>query len=326
MNDAATGSANSGHWPNLPAMFFTKAGTLAGRPFLWAKPRGGEYDPLTWKEVSDKVTALSKGLLALDVKPGDRVGLVAENCPEWLIADVSIMTVGALAVPAYTTNTVDDHAHVLSDSGASGVIVSTAKLAEKVIAAASDCPDLRFVVCIEDLGTGHGARDGLEILTWDTAVERGAGQSEDIPAMAAKWRRTDTACLIYTSGTGGAPKGVMLSHGAVLQNVESVCKIIEPVGVENNVFLSFLPLSHSYEHMAGQFFPIILGAEIYYAEGVETLLTNLAEAKPTLMTAVPRAAKTSCRAIGISRQARPKQSRTAGCTPATSASSMKTAI
>ena len=98
----------------------------------------------------------------------------------------------------------------------------------------------------------------------------------------------DTAVIIYTSGTGGAPKGVMLPHRAILHNCRGAADVLEDLGLENNVFLSFLPLSHSYEYTAGQFFPISIGAQIYYAEGIDHLASNMAEARPTLMTAVPR--------------------------------------
>jgi long-chain acyl-CoA synthetase len=111
---------------------------------------------------------------------------------------------------------------------------------------------------------------------------------DDVEEVAARAQRGDTACIIYTSGTGGVPRGVMLSHGAILCNCMGAYKVLEQLGLGHEVFLSFLPLSHAYEHTAGQFFPITIGAEIYYAEGVDQLLKNLGEVHPTIMTAVPR--------------------------------------
>jgi long-chain acyl-CoA synthetase len=123
------------------------------------------------------------------------------------------------------------------------------------------------------------------VLDWGQALA--AGKAGDLAGLAQR-ARTDTACLIYTSGTGGTPKGVMLSHGAILQNCRGARILLETLGLDDEVFLSFLPLSHSYEHTAGLFFPISLGAQIYYAEGADKLAANLPEARPTIMTAVPR--------------------------------------
>ncbi|MEK9724286.1 MAG: AMP-binding protein, partial [Rhodospirillaceae bacterium] len=116
----------------------------------------------------------------------------------------------------------------------------------------------------------------------------GAAVHTNIVQQARRWSADDTACIIYTSGTGGAPKGVMLSHRALFHNVAGARDALAEIGLDDEVFLSFLPLSHSYEHMAGHFFPMSIGAEIYYAEGIEMLGTNMTEARPTIMTAVPR--------------------------------------
>ncbi len=271
-------------WPNLPAMFFEQAGKLADRPFLWTK-RDGTYRSIAWREVESAVRALSQGLQGLGLKPGDRVVLVSENRPEWLIADLAIMSAGAISVPAYVTNTTADHAHILNNSGAAGAIVSSRSLSERLLPAAAQAEACRWVVAIEDPGP---PQDGLELRGWDDLLAARRDQDGGADWAPVETRRDDTACFIYTSGTGGIPKGVMLSHGNILANCESAFHLLEAFGLGDEVFLSFLPLSHSYEHTAGQFFPISIGAEIYYAEGVETLLTNLAEARPTIMTAVPR--------------------------------------
>jgi long-chain acyl-CoA synthetase len=275
-----------GRWPNLPTLFFDQVDRLGDRPFLWKK-RDGVYRALSWGDTAARVTPLARGLSDLGVKPGDRVALVSENRPAWMVADLAIMALGAITVPAYTTNTVDDHRHVLSDSGSVGVIVSTAALARKVIEAAADCPQVRFVACM-DVPEDAAPRAGLSVLALDDVIDTGRKGRANIVEKARTWAREDTACIIYTSGTGGTPKGVMLSHGAILHNAEAAIDVVRPLGLERNVFLSFLPLSHSYEHTAGQFVPMAIEAEIYYADGIETLLTNLAEARPTLMTAVPR--------------------------------------
>ncbi|MEE8507024.1 MAG: AMP-dependent synthetase/ligase [Kiloniellales bacterium] len=272
-------------WQSLPALFFQKAGELAEKDFLWAK-RDGAYQSMTWREAETAVRDLSRGLRALGLERGDRVLLLLENRPEWLIADVAIMAAGAITVPTYTTNTAPDHAHILGNSGARGAIVSTRALAKRLLPAAMDSAECEWLVSIEDLDAGQ--RGPLDLYSWAQALERGAAMPDDVADIVGQAKRTDTACFIYTSGTGGVPKGVMLSHGAILCNCMGAYHLIEQLGLGNDVFLSFLPLSHAYEHTAGQFLPISMGAEIYYAASVEQLLTNLAEARPTIMTAVPR--------------------------------------
>ena len=273
---------------NLPTMFFDQAERFGDRPLLWSK-QDGAWRSRSWSQTADDVTALARGLLALGVKPGDRIGLVAENRPEWLVADIAIMAVGAITVPAYTTNSVDDHHYLWCDAGTKGVVVSTRALARKVLPAAQKCPDTEFAICIEM--PDDPPEQGLRALTWEDCLTGGAGRNDDIRAMAAEPERGDTCCLIYTSGTGGRPKGVMLSHGAITCNcmgAEDVISRLPGYKSPGEIFLSFLPLSHSYEHTAGQFFPISIGAEIYYAESLEKLVTNIADVRPTIMTAVPR--------------------------------------
>jgi long-chain acyl-CoA synthetase len=269
---------------SLPAMFFEVARERAGRPFLWAK-RDRKYEPLSWGEAAEQVGRLARGLLALGLEPGDRVALISENRPEWVIADLAIMTAGGITVPAYITHTVDDHRHILGNSGARIAIVSTPALAERVIPAAEMVPSVREVVAIEPLGESGST---VEIRGWDDVLGLGSAQLDDTAERVAALEPDAIACVIYTSGTGGAPKGVLLSHRNIIGNCRGAYRLLEMLGLGEEVFLSFLPMSHSYEHTAGMFFPISIGAEIYFAEGADTLAANLLEARPTIMTAVPR--------------------------------------
>ncbi len=272
-------------WPNLVTMFFDQAEKHGDKPFLWAK-ENGDYQSHSWTEVARTVSALVGGLKSLGVDEGDRVVLVSENRPEWLIAELAIMSAGAIPVPAYTTNLVSDHTHILSNSGAVGALVSTKKLAENLIPAAHQSDSARFVIGMEQLEADQSVN--AELLDWSAVLERGRDNPETIRETARDIGTDRTAVIIYTSGTGGAPKGVMLSHRAILHNSAGAVHALEQMGLGEEVFLSFLPLSHSYEHMAGQFFPISIGAQIYYAEGAEHLSRNMPEARPTIMTAVPR--------------------------------------
>ena len=266
-------------WANLAAMFFDRATAGGDAPFLWSK-HDGAYRPQSWRAIADEVSALSRGLRALGVARDDRVVLVSENRPNWVVADLAIMAAGAVPVPAYTTNTTDDHGHILTDSGAAAAIVSTPALAERLLPAADAAPELRFVVAMDppERVAGHA----VAIHAWDEVVARGRAAPDDVADLVGRLSRRDLACIIYTSGTGGRPKGVMLSHAAILCNVGGAHGLLAGLGLTDEVFLSFLPLSHSYEHTAGLHFPISIGAQIYYAEGAETLAANLVEVRPTI--------------------------------------------
>jgi long-chain acyl-CoA synthetase len=267
--------------PSLPRMFFDVAARKGDAPFLWAK-REGAYRSTSFREAARQVRALARGLADLGIRPGDRVMLVAENRPEWGIADLAIMAAGAVTVPAYTTNTTADHLHILTNSGAKVAIVSRASFAARLLPAVFQAPEVTAVVAMEP--PGASPQGGPPIKTWTEMV---SGPEADESRTGALIRR-DPACIIYTSGTGGVPKGVVLSHGAILHNCMGAYHLLLEMGLDDEVFLSFLPLSHSYEHTAGLMFPISIGAQIYYAEGVEMLAQNMGEAKPTIMTAVPR--------------------------------------
>jgi len=270
------------HFPSLTAMFFTRAVERGDQPFLWAK-RGEEWRATSWTEAARQVAALARALTSLGIRPGDRVMLVSENRPEFCIADLAIMTAGAITVPTYTTNTTRDHAHISADSGARAVIFSTAKIAQALMPAVLRS-HIEFAITMEKQKPVQGA----VVHDWDSLI--GAHPAEPATAAAALTAtREDIACIIYTSGTGGAPRGVVQHHGAILCNVEGCADIIaSDFGWGDEVFLSFLPISHAYEHSGGQFLPIGLGGQIYYAESLEKLAANIAEVRPTIMVVVPR--------------------------------------
>ena len=274
-------------FPNLVAMFLDRADARGDAPFLWAK-RDGAWQSTSWAEAARQVCLLAQNLRALGLEPGDRVALVAENRPEWAIADLGIMAAGLVTVPTYITNTERDHLHILENSGARAVIVSTAKLSKAVLPAALTAPGAEHVIGIEPLRQMQAGKlafhDWAAMLTGDAVAARRA-----VDARVAAMGRRDLACLIYTSGTGGSPRGVRLHHGSILCNVEGAATILaEDFGWEEEVFLSFLPLSHAYEHTGGQYLPIGMGAQIYYSEGLEKLASNIEEVRPTIMVVVPR--------------------------------------
>ena len=271
-------------FPNLVTMFFARAKEKGDAPFLWRKS-GGEWQSLSWTQVAAQVAALAAALRERGLRPGDPVMLVSENRPEFCIADLAIMAAGCVTVPTYTTNTTRDHQHILTDSGARAVIVSTAKLAQALMPAVLRS-QAAFVIGMEPL---RGAQGQCACHLWDDMIAAHADASADTCALSQSATRADQACIIYTSGTGGAPRGVMQHHGAILANVEGAAKVVaEDFGWGDEVFLSFLPLSHAYEHSAGQFLPMLLAGQIYYAEGLEKLAANIEETRPTIMVVVPR--------------------------------------
>ena len=277
------------HFPNLVTMFFTRASEQGERPFLWRK-EAGTWQSISWAEAARQVAALAAALRAEGINPGDRVMIVSENRPEFCIADLGIMAAGAVSVPTYTTNTTRDHDHILNDSGARAVIVSTPKLAKALMPAVIHSNTVRLIIGIEPLKMSQAGV--AELRQWDALIAAHASEAAADPAACAAAltaQREDLACLIYTSGTGGAPRGVKQHHGAILLNVEGCIDVIAgDFGWGDESFLSFLPLSHAYEHSGGQFLPIGLGAQIYYAEGLDKLASNIEEVRPTIMVVVPR--------------------------------------
>ncbi|MEY4671055.1 MAG: hypothetical protein RLZZ415_934 [Pseudomonadota bacterium] len=272
---------------NLVELFLNRADEKGEAPFLSAK-RNGSWQAISWAEAARQVCLMAEGLRAMGLKDGDRVMLVSENRPEWCIADFAIMAAGCVTVPAYITNTERDHLHVLENSGARAVIVSDDKLAKPLLPGVLAAGQAGFVIGIEPLRIAQTGqfeyRDWASLLTGDAAKARTA-----VDKRVAKIKREDTACIIYTSGTGGSPRGVMQHHGAILCNVDGAARILaEDFGWDDEVFLSFLPLSHAYEHTGGQMLPIGMGGQIFYSEGLEKLASNIEEVRPTIMVVVPR--------------------------------------
>ncbi|HXP13197.1 MAG TPA: AMP-binding protein, partial [Stellaceae bacterium] len=178
--------------PNLAVMFFAEAARQGSQPFLWAK-RQGAYRPLNWDDAARQVTDLAKGLRALGLQRGDRAVLVAENRPEWIIADLAVMTAGGITVPAYTTHTVEDYRYVLANCGAKLVIVSTAALANRVLPAAAQVPGPPKAILIEPPEDGLASH--VELRSWHSVLELGASAPGDVRDWIKEIRRKDVACL-----------------------------------------------------------------------------------------------------------------------------------
>ena len=227
---------------------------------------------LSWQEVSEKVISISSFLKNKGVVKGDRVMLVSEGRPEWMISDLAILGTGAITVPNYTTYTQKDFEFVLSDCQPKGLIVSNKKLYKTIFDAANKINfSFEFII-------------GFETINNTVDFQSINNDSDNINC---KCNRKDPACIIYTSGTQGTPKGVVLSHGGILANCEDAKNLVEKLNIKSPRFLTWLPLSHSYEHTV-QFVQISLGAKVYYSPVIEKLLDNIKIAKPHVLTAVPR--------------------------------------
>ena len=279
-------SLNFDEFNSVVKIFEKQSSMLQDQPYLWRKI-DDKYSLLTWKEVRSNVERFSTALKNLGILEGDRVVIVSENRPEWQIADLSIMAIGAISVPAYTTSTTNDYEYIIKHSGARCIIVSNHDLANKVLPAVLNSHMCQTVIKINDDNKNYDVP--ITVLSWNSLINENNNSVLQLTESIKNHKRTDTACIIYTSGTGGNPKGVMLSHGAMLANCTGCRYLLEDIvsSLKEIRFLSWLPLSHSYEHTI-TFYMIGIGAQIYYAEGIEKLLVNMAEARPHFMTAVPR--------------------------------------
>ena len=279
-------SINFDNYNNIVSMFFEKSKEMKDKPYLWKK-NNNIFESLTWEDVELSVKSVARSLIGLGILKGDRVVILSENRPEWQIADLAIMSIGAITVPVYTTSTTADYSHVINHSGARCMIISCHELCVKALPALESSSNCKNIIKIDDDNQTYN--NPVNILHWDDLNKNNENTNYDFQKEIKSIKRTDTACIIYTSGTGGNPKGVMLSHGAMLSNCTGAKILLKNLleGMDEIKFLSWLPLSHSYEHTL-QFFTLGIGAQVYYSEGIDKLVVNMGEVSPHFMTAVPR--------------------------------------
>ena len=257
---------------NLYELFQIQSSKLGKNSFLHSINDDKSLKSISWQDVSEKVISISSFLKKKGVIKGDRVMLVSEGRPEWMISDLAILATGAITVPNYTTYTQKDFEFVLNDCQPKGLVVSNSKLHEIILKAAKKINfNFEFVISFEKLDNTVD----FQKIRYDNDI------------FICDCNRKDPACIIYTSGTQGSPKGVVLSHGGILANCEDSKNLVEKLKVQSPRFLTWLPLSHSYEHTV-QFVQISLGAKVYYSPVIEKLLENIKIAKPHVLTAVPR--------------------------------------
>jgi long-chain acyl-CoA synthetase len=257
---------------SLVELFFQKSDEInSQKPFLkWLKPNKPTY---SWGDIKERIFKISFKIKSL-INEGDRCLILSENRPYWLMADLAVMNAGGISVPIFTTYSSKDYRYILNDCKPSLIIISNNDQFKKI----KDYINLdqQKIISFEKIETrSHLIQNILEEENYQKEINN-------------KLKRNMPACIIYTSGTSGNPKGVILSHGGILSNCEGAVELLKSLTKKKDpVFLTWLPLSHSYEHTV-QFIQIIVGAKVYYAESLEKLISNMGIARPTIMTAVPR--------------------------------------
>ncbi len=279
-----TGTNDTGTNDTINTRFAEAARKYPSRAALAHKPGGAKaWVTLTYGEVADQVKQVSLGLRALGVERGDRVALLSENRPEWVIFDLATQAAGGVTVPVYPTLPASQVAHILADSGAKAVVVSDAKQMAKVLASPAETPNLSVFVTLD----AAAAKDGG--LSMPSLIDAGASASfdETYEARRDSVRHDDLMSLVYTSGTTGSPKGAMLSHGNMAAALDGANAKFPDFTPPNDIFLSFLPLSHVFERVT-YYLALTQGAQTVYNDSIFKLLDNMAELHPTIMQCVPR--------------------------------------
>jgi len=270
---------------SIPDVFFETAERFSKKPALLYK-KDSVYFPITYKELAEKVKLFAFALQKLGVEKGDKVAILSENRPEWAISDLAILSIGAVVVPLHTTFSSAAITTVLNHSEAKILIVSNNNLLNKILLGEEELKYIEKIIFMEDLTAVQ--KETLEsagkIFSWKAIFSRNNNNGDSFERIYLD--PDEPATLIYTSGTTGDPKGVILSHKNLLSNLKGVTAVV-PVK-ENDIFLSFLPLSHILERLAGYYIPILSGATIAYAENIKQLPYNLKEIKPTILISVPR--------------------------------------
>lgn len=268
----------------IPSLFAQQANRLNKKPLFLSK-QNGAYQPISWSDAYESIQCLSAFFLQSGVSPKDRVLILSENRPEWAVADIAIQTVGAWTVPIYPSLLAEEILAICQDCQPVICVVSTPAQAEKIIQLMPRVPSIQSLIIMDSFPAGT-----QRALSWTDALKQGKQllpkQQQAITIRQSQLRADETATLIYTSGTTGEPKGVMLSHRNFLSNVEACLSFI-PIS-ESDTHLSFLPLCHVFERMAGWYLMFTAGACVAFAENMDAIPQNMLEIRPTVMLGVPR--------------------------------------
>ena len=264
---------------NLIELFFKQLENQDDKNKILLSSLKDPKNSFTWNSTLQSVIKISEELKKY-IEIGDRCLIISENRPEWFISDLSIMMAGAITVPAYTTYSEKDYEYIINDCTPSVIFVSDLTQYKKIKNILKKNSFIKKIFTFEDLNNNENNFENINVFLKNSKSTKNI----QLPKII----RTDPACIIYTSGTQGNPKGVILSHGGILNNCEGAVEILKPLLVKKNLnFLTWLPLSHSYEHTV-QFVQITVGARVFYAESIDKLIKNMNDCNPDIMTAVPR--------------------------------------
>ena len=274
---------------NLPQIFFNNS-ELYENKTLFGFKINSNWEHLSWKDTKDLVLNISSALHEIGVKKNDKISIIADNSYKWCAVDLATISLGAITVPGYTTSNEEEISYLLSHSETSIVFVN-GKLLSLIIKILPSLNKIKHVICIDDTNTSKFKKFNIGFYTFNELLNLGSKsdvKSKIIERFVSKIDENDIVSIIYTSGTSNKPKGVMLTHKSIISNIVGANELVSEIKIKDHKFLSIIPLSHAYEHTAGFFLPIFIGAEIYFNENRDQIVNDLLSVKPTLMTAVPR--------------------------------------
>ena len=274
---------------NLPQIFFNNS-ELYENKTLFGFKINSNWEHLSWKDTKDLILNISSALHEIGVKKNDKISIIADNSYKWCAVDLATISLGAITVPGYTTSNEEEISYLLSHSETSIVFVN-GKLLSLILKILPSLNKIKHVICIDDTNTSKFKKFNIGFYTFKELLNLGSKSYEKfkiIERFVSKINENDVVSIIYTSGTSNKPKGVMLTHKSIISNIVGANELVSEIKIKDHKFLSIIPLSHAYEHTAGFFLPIFIGAEIYFNENRDQIVNDLLSVKPTLMTAVPR--------------------------------------
>ena len=272
----------------LASLFFENTHIYQDKTLFGFKD-GKNWKTISWNKSKELVENIALGLHEIGVKKNDKISLIAENSYNWCVIDLSIMSLGAITVPGYTTSNEEEIFYLLSHSDSSIVFVSS-KLLPIILKILPKLKKIKFVICVDNTPKDN-LKKNTKFLNFNELLEIGYKSSlhdKFLETFVSKLKKDDVVSLIYTSGTSSTPKGVMLTNTSIISNILGAYELVKDINIKEHRFLSIIPLSHAYEHTAGFLLPVYLGAEIYFNDNRDQIVNDLQNVQPTLMVAVPR--------------------------------------
>ena len=272
----------------LASLFFENTHIYQDKTLFGFKD-GKNWKTISWNKSKELVENIALGLHEIGVKKNDKISLIAENSYNWCVIDLSIMSLGAITVPGYTTSNEEEIFYLLSHSDSSIVFVSS-KLLPIILKILPKLKKIKFVICVDNTPKDN-LKKNAKFLNFNELLEIGYKSTlhdKFLETFVSKLKKDDVVSLIYTSGTSSTPKGVMLTNTSIISNILGAYELVKDINIKEHRFLSIIPLSHAYEHTAGFLLPVYIGAEIYFNDNRDQIVNDLQNVQPTLMVAVPR--------------------------------------